>query len=647
MIKKISALFFVIISFVTTLAGADLAVIYGDKSINNAGERSFAKSLSNHAVRWFKNSGLTPVQSSDTDLAAALEGKSAAMLVYMQHPTAAQIKELKKFVKGGGRLIVTYSYSAELAAIVGVKLGKYHKISDVNRMLFTSEVPRTMPGSVTQTSSNIITAFPIKNRSRVIAWWGDSDGNVTTNAAWLKGDGGYWMTHVLLGDGESGEKEDLLLTLAGEIDSKLWKKAAGVRMKTAANVGKWKSVEDAEREVNALSVSRKLSYALGETAKAKEARRLAEKAVAAGRYSEAWMMSKEISRHLNSAYGAIQTPKKDEIRAVWDHSGLGIYPGNWNKTCKQLSEAGISDIFVNVAAPGFTHCNLSTLPHSPVYEKYGDQLEAAIKAARPYGIRVHAWMICFSTTGATANRKEIFQKNGWLLSGTDGKLQNWLDPSSVQLRTHLTRAAAEIMTKYKADGLHLDFVRYDNYYASLGYTTKVRFEKQVRKGVPVDDWKEAAKKKPLFNQVTRWRASQVTALVADIKLTQRMYAPKIILSAAVLGKYPTCVESVGQDWVSWLNCGYIDYAVPMNYTSDPKFFTTLLTDQIANKTIANKLIIGIGVTAAESRLKSDNVIDQIKTVRNKGAAGFALFDLDLTLMNEILPILKLGITNVK
>ncbi len=142
----------------------------------------------------------------------------------------------------------------------------------------------------------------------------------------------------------------------------------------------------------------------------------------------------------------------------------------------------------------------------------------------------------------------------------------------------------------------------------------------------------------------RWRTAQVTALVADIRAMQRRRAPGKLVTAAVLGKYPTCVESVGQDWMAWLECGYIDYAYPMNYTEDGAKYAELLAVQLKKRNIATRVVGGIGVTAAESRLEADQVIDQVNALRAGKAAGFALFDLDTKLAKDILPVLNLGLT---
>ncbi len=624
-------------------AANPVVVIRGDKSLPDAGERRFAASLANHAVRWFKDGGLAVDQDSDADLAKALSGRKVAVLVYCANPPAAQIASLRKFVSSGGRLIVVYSSSQALGDIVGVKVGGYRKTPGVAAMRFVDGRPPNIASRISQASANIVTASP-GPKSRVLAWWEDRSGKRTGDAAWIAGPGGYWMTHVLLADGDARDKGRLLVALSASIAPELWMTAAKKALEGAGNVGPWRGTGSALDYIAKLKQGPRCARARQEVASAEEARRNAVKMLGAGRGAEAWLLANESRQLLCKAYGIIQSPSRGEIHAVWDHSGMGLYPGDWPRTCKTLAAAGVTDILVNVAAPGFAHCDIATLPHSDVFTTYGDQLAACLAAARRHGIRVHAWLICFSATGASKHRLDVFARNGWLLQSTDGTRQNWLDPSSADARRHIVAAAGEILSKYKVDGLHLDFVRYQDYFGSLGSVTKARFERDVKGGKPTKNWSEAARHRPLFAEIVRWRAKQVTALVADIRATQRKVAPNVLLSAAVLGRYPTCVESVGQDWMSWLELGYLDYAMPMNYTEDGALYSELLAAQLKKKAVARKIVGGIGVTASESRLGPDRVIDQVKELRKGGAAGFALFDLDMTLVNDVFPILELGVT---
>jgi uncharacterized lipoprotein YddW (UPF0748 family) len=119
--------------------------------------------------------------------------------------------------------------------------------------------------------------------------------------------------------------------------------------------------------------------------------------------------------------------------------------------------------------------------------------------------------------------------------------------------------------------------------------------------------------------------------------------PSAIFSTAVFGKYPSCIAAVGQDWQSWLDAGMVDWMVPMNYVEDGTKYASLIGQQCGTPSHARRIVSGIGVTAIESRLNVRQVIDQIKLARQRGAAGVAFFDLDYTLVNDILPYLRLGL----
>ena len=117
-----------------------------------------------------------------------------------------------------------------------------------------------------------------------------------------------------------------------------------------------------------------------------------------------------------------------------------------------------------------------------------------------------------------------------------------------------------------------------------------------------------------------------------------------LLSAAVYGKYPSCADAVGQDWEAWLRTGNVDYLLPMDYTEDPAKFEELVTNQSRARWLRQHMLPGIGVTAAESRLGATQVIDQIRTVRNADCPGFALFSLNTYLEQDVLPVLRAGVT---
>ena len=623
---------------------APVVVIHGRNSLAGESDRRFALSLSRHAVRWFREGGLEADLRSDEKLAADLRGRQVAMLIHCAQPQPDQLRELRAFVARGGTLIVCYSASPDLAELMGIRLGAYLKAEpgQFAAMVFRQERPVNTPPQIAQSSPNIFPAAALAGRSTVLAWWTDRQGRPSGQAAWLQGAAGFWMTHILTADGDAADKGRLLVALAADRHPALWREAAAARLKRILAGAPWTGQEEARHQARALPGGKRREAALAAVEQAYGSGREARRLLDAGRGAEAWLVADETGGRMMEAYGLMQAPQAGEIRAVWDHSGQGLYPGDWPRTCRALKDAGISDLLVNVAAPGFAHCRLDALPRSPVYESQGDQLAACLAAARPLGLRVHAWMIAFSTTHATPHRMQVFSQRGWLLQATDGTEAPWLDPAVPEVRAMLVQAADEILARYRVDGIHLDFVRYPNYYGSLGEGVRRRFE--ASRGQKVADWPEAARRQPLFNELVRWRGAQTTALVAEIRRLQRRVAPGVWLTAAVLGKYPTCVESVGQDWEGWIEQGYLDYVLPMNYTEQREDFRALVTQQTRTPRQAAKLVGGIGVTASESRLDAFGVIDQVNLLRARGAAGFALFDLDATLMREILPVLQLGLT---
>ena len=342
-------------------------------------------------------------------------------------------------------------------------------------------------------------------------------------------------------------------------------------------------------------------------------------------------------RHAAAAFFALVAlaasalgPKAGEIRGVWDHFGRGLYEGDWPRTVRKLKEAGISDIYVNVAGPGFAHYDSNILPTSRLYARSGDQLAACIDAASREGMRVHAWVMCFSAGRAPEALRSDFAARGWCLKGAQGSDTYLLDPSNPEVSTMMLRTVSEISRKYEVAGIHLDYVRWRDFPSTRNTPAAMARFAQAHPdaGEPTD----AA----LFD----WRARVIGAFVAEARRRALEWRPGAAITAAVYGKYPSCVDAVGQDWVSWLETGVVDYVLPMDYTESDERFAEWTGEQARTPAQARKVIAGIGVTASESRLDAEGVKRQIAIARRAGIAGFALFDLDETLEKEILPALS-------
>ena len=465
-----------------------------------AHEPGYYTSLANHVGRWLKDQDIAAEVVKPADMRTKLAKEKIAFLVGFESTTADEIKTLRSFRDRGGKFVVFYSASSQLGELVGVRPAGYKAASypgQWSRMNFTANAPPGAPTAILQTSTVLQRAVPIQGKSQVMATWVDRNGKSTGDAAWLSSPYGWWMTHVLLADGDENLKARLCAALVGSVDSSQWSPA--------------RAAAKADAEFKSLR-----------------------------------------------AYAAKQKPSRGEIHAVWDHSGCGLYPGNWPKTMKLLRES-------------HAHYASDVLPRSKTYREEGDQLAVCLAAARGAGIRVHAWILCFTGTRASPETMAAFDRNGWRLKAANGKTTEYLDPANALVRARILASIDEIQRRYR----HV--------------------------------------KRP------RW------------------------LTTAVYGKHPQCIGSVGQDWKGWLDANLVDYVVPMDYTESKVTFQTLLAIQASSRSHARRTIVGIGVTANESRLDARDVIDQVNMTRRFGFAGNALFDLDTTLEKRILPFLRLGL----
>lgn len=625
------------------LRAAAVAVVYAEQSVPES-ERRYAKALAGHVQRWYAEAGVEAALVADGELSAQRDLRMA-VLVDCYAPPESVLAAVRAQLKRGARFAVCYSASEPLANLFGLTLGSYVRSDrgDWSRMALGEGRPKGAPIEILQTSTNLFTVRAKDAGVRPMAWWCNRAGKQTEVAWWRTRSNSFWMTHILTGDGDERGKQLLLLAMAAEASPGIWRTAA--KHLYAQTLPELNGLADRLREPTP-------KYLHGREEVAARQRQLAairqmidrqRKAVEA-RLNEdsagAYQAAADLRDLVHRAYGLTQWSRAGDVCGVWDHSGQGLYPGDWPKTAKVLASHGVTDVYVNVAGGGFALYPSKVLPQ----RGSEDALAQAVAACRKEGLRVHAWILCFSLERAAnaAVRKQAADR-GWLLQDAAGRDQQWLDPTNPDVRKRLLATVRELASGYALDGIHLDFVRFPSLPQSLGPRVRARYEAERGKA---DNWPTCitqanGKKRDDF---LRWRAGKVTDAVQEVRAWLRLNRPRLELSAAVYGKYPACVDSVGQDWLSWLRTGLLDAALPMNYTEDPARLADWLGTQTADPRLAAKIISGIGVTAAESRLGPLQVLDQIQAARRAKCRGFALFDLDETLKSTVLPVLSAGIT---
>jgi len=620
-----------------------LLLLEAASSLPNEAERRFAARAADRLAQWIGEAGLSVRRLPEaTAIRDGLPGRILLIPYALTLPPALR-NRIAAFVRNGGRLIVFYSSDPELASLVGVQLGPYLKAESPGQwsaIRFTRDAPPLTPPRLVQTSGNIRPVYPLEGTGRVIGWWEDHEGGVRPEPAWTLTDRAAWMSHLLL-EGESAPRRQLLLALAVHFDPRLLPIAGRRALDRAGASPPYATgtqvLENIRRRTTFSS-----SPLLQEQIAALE-REIAALATRAKKGDWVALIQREalLQVQFARAYAASLPPARAEFRAVWNHSGLGLGTDtqSWNRTARLLAEHGFTAVFPHVAWAGLALYPSQLVPQSAAGRAVGDPLALCLQAAGRHGLAVHAWVACWNLEGAPESLVARFRAQNRLQQELDGTILPWLCPSRADNVEHQLAILEEIAERYPVAGLHLDYIRFPGSRACYCPACRSAFETHLRRRVtrwPAD----VTGKGPLASAYTEWRAGQITRFVRLARERLRAVRPSAALSAAVYGYYPGCIQSMGQDWATWVRNDWVTFVCPMNYEADLDRFKRYLQVQMPLAPRPDRIIPGIGVVSASSRLSPLQTLDQIEAVRTAGASGFILFDLTPTLESELFPALR-------
>ena len=610
------------------------------------GDIQYAQSMGKRFNRLLNSIGLA-ADILDEDALSEAQLKSRRMVVLPLNaritPTTASL--LRDFVAAGGKLFVTYNLPDTVAPLLGLRQMDWLKQETPGQFasvqLNAPEI-RDMPASIRQGSWNITVAEPTTPQTKIVGYWHSENGESTGLPALFVGNAGAFFSHVFLADDIQG-KTQMLAALFGHLVPEFRQTFAKQAITAMTTVGHTKDFTELERFVQQSDVP-EANQVLNAGA---DLMKRAHTEYDAGDYKTAITTARASRAEFSKAYFLSHASIETEGRAVWNHSGLGAYPGNWNRAAKELAAAGVNIVLPNMAWAGVAHYPSKILPQSSTHTQYGDQIAQCVQAAQAHGVEVHVWKITWNLEGAPKEFVEKIREEGRTQVSATGEALNWLCPSHPKNVLLELNSILEIVTNYDVDGIHLDYIRYPGSHACFCEGCRERFVRTIRK--PINEWPaEVLPKTGAYGeQYTEWRVQQITRLVRLIHKRANEVDPDIKISAAVFGWYPGCITTIGQDWVAWAKSGYVDFVCPMNYTEDSDYFTELLTNQLALMPKNVPIYPGIGATASNSLLTPDAVVEQIYLSRILGASGWTLFDYSTDISETVLPALTLGISKRK
>lgn len=633
MIRKFLALLFLFVTAV--LFGAEIVVVYPERSVAES-ERAYAKRRAAYVERLYDSVGLAADLISDKHFPEV--SCKLAVLVNCYQPPADLVATIQKKQAQGTRFIVCYSSSDALAKLFGLKTKAFERSTDGSwsKMRLLQNRPKGGPLELLQSSASILSMQSIDPTTVPMGMWCDRQGKDTAVAWWKTAKGSYWVTQLLMANGDETNTQRLLLAMAAESLPQAWLTAANYRYQKLKPRLASDETESRIKKLPTTSPRRQQLEAAFENVEREHARTC--RLIEARKGYEAYQAVCDLEDLSAYVYGMTYWAVPGEVCGVWDHFGQGFYAGDWERTAREMAAFGVTDVYLNVAGTAFARYPSKVVPQ----KTKNNCLSDAIKACHQHGIRVHAWILAYSGEQCDAATRKRFETNGWLMQDTNGKtaLPVAIDPSHPGVTQHLIAIIREI-SAYDVDGIHLDFMRFPELEHCKSPTLRKRFEAVHG---PVKQWPREVLSGSKKNAFIDWRSKIITDNLQKIRIWMKTHQPQLPLSVAVYGKYPKCVDTVGQNWMLWLRTDMVDQLAPMNYTNDLDALRDWLGTQTAEPRYAQKILCGIGVTANESNLDGVDVLKQIAIARQRKCAGFILFDLDETLRRKILPVLREGAT---
>ncbi len=616
-----------------------ISIVHGETTLASHGDKAYAVNRARGVGRDLDDAGFASKTFSDVALAAALAPPCrVAHLVCVEYPAASQLAIIDAFLKNGGKLVVHRSPSGPLAKRLG--LGEPRQVR-AGAFLWTGFAfqgarPLHAPARVDSKAGLVLQPASLGADARALARWipaGDKAGPVAV----IETPRGFWIGAMLGNDGDAELRRRFLAALTAKLCPEAWRLAAKRLDREVWSMAGCSSFEDAETALRNAAGATRRERLEDWLATLRRLETLKQRAFSKGLFGAAIEHLWDMREPLACAY-AVAHPIHLEhgVVATWDATGAGLVPGNWTATAATLARSGFTDLYVMAKAPPFATGGAPGPNAGPAFETCVRELSAAVAAGGKLGIRVHAWIPALNLQYLPEAQKAAFISEGRALANAAGKSVVWADPGHPRNRAQLAAFAASLIMRTGAAGIHLDYIRYPHEPSSTGARDREPFERW--NGAKTKRWpQDVAVGGPLRGRWQAWRAAQVEGAVETVATAVRRAKPGATISAAVYGKYPSCVNAIGQDWGAWLNKGLVDLAAPMNYTADTQAFAKLLREQLAHAP-RNKLVAGIGVTSFEANLDAVQVLRQMEAASKLGVKGVALYGLD----PRILPTLRLA-----
>ena len=304
-------------------------------------------------------------------------------------------------------------------------------------------------------------------------------------------------------------------------------------------------------------------------------------------------------------------------------------------------------VFIQVRGRGYAFYDSNIVPKHPNIDPDFDPLEYAITLGNALGIEVHVWLnsyILWSSKYEPENPEHLYHTHKeWTEADRNLKMDSqiklsepkspqwegiYLSPLHPEVNTYLLSVYSEIINEYKIEGIHLDYIRFqDEIYGWNRYGMK-EFEKiydfsprDITRGIIPPEIADSIR-----IAWKQFRLDAVSELVHDTYGIIQKSGKVIALSAAVKPNLMEARNRWNQDWGRWVQEGYIDFVVPMNYFKEIRHFNNSVQIMKSNLHAddMNRIIMGVATYNQDAQSAADKIL----LSRLNGFRGISVFSYD-------------------
>lgn len=328
-----------------------------------------------------------------------------------------------------------------------------------------------------------------------------------------------------------------------------------------------------------------------------------------------------------------------QTNAIWHYPlRSGTFFENSTKEVQRLldeyQKMGINRIYLNTNFNGSSIYKSQYLnqliANNYNYEGYKDYLECFIEEAHKRNIEVYAWTNTL-IAGDGMNNK-FYSDRGWLLTNYYGSSNfdnmYFVDISNSQVRDFLKNVFNELASEYNLDGIEFDFIRYPsgNLYSFSGVISESQtindsgytesFISAFREYYPfTGDFKTLIQTdETLRNIWLNFKTILLTNVVNELTTIIRNAKPDIKITAAIMPNITSARNVYRQDWLTWIELGYLDGIEPMIYTGATSDVISQLTNLYNLVNEQAEIVVGLfpegsGATPGVNAEQIDKVIE--------------------------------------